>query len=108
MPKDGFKSITVSDEVYNKFLKQYQAKSDELKEKGIFSLSGYITMALHEHKGNQQLDDVVEMSMVTNSILLALLENMLSFDKETAMSNLMNMKMHMLQFTKKKQKECST
>ena len=48
LPKEGFKSITVSEIVYNKFFDVYQKKKDELLMKGVNSFSGYITYMLEE------------------------------------------------------------
>jgi hypothetical protein len=43
MPKPGFKSITVSENVYNKFFKSYERNKSGLELKGITSFSGYLT-----------------------------------------------------------------
>lgn len=48
MPKAGFKSITVSESVYNKFQDVYQKNKDELAMKGVNSFSGYVTYMLEE------------------------------------------------------------
>jgi len=48
MPKAGFKSITVSESVYDRFYSSYQKKKDELSMKGINSFSGYVTYMLEE------------------------------------------------------------
>lgn len=48
MPKEGFKSITVSETVYNKFYDVYQKNKDDLLMKGVNSFSGYITYMLEE------------------------------------------------------------
>lgn len=48
MPKDGFKSITVSETVYDKFYEVYQKSKDELVMKGVNSFSGYVTYMLEE------------------------------------------------------------
>ncbi len=48
MPKDGFKSITVSETVYDKFFDVYQKNKEELLMKGVNSFSGYITYMLEE------------------------------------------------------------
>ncbi len=49
MPKDGFKSITVSETVYDKFFDVYQKSKEELLMKGVNSFSGYITYMLEEN-----------------------------------------------------------
>jgi len=48
LPKDGFKSITVSETVYDKFFDVYQKNKEELLMKGVNSFSGYITYMLEE------------------------------------------------------------
>ena len=48
MPKAGFKSITVSETVYDKFNMIYQNSKDELTMKGVNSFSGYVTYMLEE------------------------------------------------------------
>lgn len=48
MPKSGFKSITVSETVYDKFHDVYQSSKDELVMKGVNSFSGYVTFMLEE------------------------------------------------------------
>ena len=48
MPKAGFKSITVSETVYDKFQEVYQGSKDDLAMKGVNSFSGYVTYMLEE------------------------------------------------------------
>lgn len=48
MPKGGFKSITISDTVYDRFNDSYQQKKNDLALKGIRSLSGYVSHMLEE------------------------------------------------------------
>ena len=48
MPKEGFRSITVSDVVYHRFNRSFTKKKDELAVKGIRSLSGYISYMLED------------------------------------------------------------
>jgi len=48
MPKAGFKSITVSDGVYDNFYEVYQKSKDDLVMKGVNSFSGYVTFMLEE------------------------------------------------------------
>ena len=48
MPKAGFKSITVSETVYDKFNQVYQNSKQELLMKGVNSFSGYVTYMLEE------------------------------------------------------------
>ena len=48
MPKAGFKSITVSDTIYDRFQDVYQKNREDLSTKGINSFSGYVTYMLEE------------------------------------------------------------
>ena len=48
MPKAGFKSITVSESVYNKFHDVYRKNKQELTMKGINSFAGYITFMMED------------------------------------------------------------
>ena len=48
MPKPGYKSITVSEHVYNKFFKAYDKNKKELEIKGVRSFSGYLTSMMEE------------------------------------------------------------
>jgi hypothetical protein len=46
MPKSGFKSITISAEVYDRFYNAYKKNREELKMKGVNSFAGYVTLML--------------------------------------------------------------
>lgn len=48
MPKPGFKSITVSENVYGRFFNAYLKNKKELEFKGITSFSGYLTSMMEE------------------------------------------------------------
>ena len=48
MPKAGFKSITISEAVYEKFYDTYDQSKTDLAVKGVRSFSGYITYMLEE------------------------------------------------------------
>ncbi len=48
MPKAGFKSITISESVYDKFYDVFQKNKDELSMKGVNSFAGYITYMLED------------------------------------------------------------
>lgn len=48
MPKGGFKSITVSDHIYDRFSEVYHTNRDMLAQKGVRSLSGYVSYMLRE------------------------------------------------------------
>lgn len=49
MPKAGFKSITVSENIYDRFHARFEKRKDALAMKGISSFSGYITFVLSEN-----------------------------------------------------------
>jgi len=46
MPRPGFKSITISESVYDKFNQVYLKNKDELVMKGVNSFAGYVTYQL--------------------------------------------------------------
>ena len=46
MPKPGFKSITISETVYEKFFDVYEKNKEKLTMKGVNSFAGYITYML--------------------------------------------------------------
>jgi len=48
MPSKGFKSITVTDAIYNTFFHTWEKNKDALSMKGINSFSGYITFMITE------------------------------------------------------------
>jgi len=48
LPKAGFKSITVSEEVYNRFHDIYKKNKQDLAMKGINSFAGYITFMMED------------------------------------------------------------
>ena len=48
MPKAGFKSITISEEVYDKFHDVFQKNKSGLSMKGVNSFAGYITYMLED------------------------------------------------------------
>ena len=48
MPKPGYKSITVSENVYKKFFEVYEKNKKGLELKGIGSFSGYLTSMMEE------------------------------------------------------------
>jgi hypothetical protein len=48
MPKPGFKSITVSENVYKKFFEIYEKNKKGLELKGVTSFSGYLTSRMEE------------------------------------------------------------
>ncbi len=48
MPKPGFKSITISEQVYEKFYDVYEKNKEKLSMKGVNSFAGYITYMLED------------------------------------------------------------
>jgi len=54
MPKAGFKSITVSETVYDKFQDVYRSSKTNLAMKGVNSFSGYVTYMLEEMMQNDK------------------------------------------------------
>ena len=48
MPKPGYKSITVSENIYKKFFEVYERNRKGLELKGIMSFSGYLTSRMEE------------------------------------------------------------
>jgi len=48
LPKPGFKSITVSENVYGRFFNAFLKNKKELEFKGITSFSGYLTSMIEE------------------------------------------------------------
>ena len=53
MPKDGFKSITVTDEMHAHWFRKYRKIKKQLRIEGITSFSAYITAKLKETEGNE-------------------------------------------------------
>ncbi len=54
MPKEGFKSITVSDSIYDRFQDVYNSNKTALANKGVRSLSGYVSYKLEEAMGRDE------------------------------------------------------
>ena len=48
MPKAGFKSITISEQVYDKFHDVFEKNKSELAMKGVNSFAGYVTYLLED------------------------------------------------------------
>jgi len=48
MPNPGFKTVTLSEAVYDKFNQTYQKIKDELTMKGVYSFAGYVTYLLED------------------------------------------------------------
>lgn len=100
MPKPGFKSVTLSEEIFDKIYKQYEGVREEIKEKGIFSFSGYVTKTLVDSKEHDDLGDIKELLVVNNTVLLQMFEFMLGGSKDSALDNLLQLKMSMFEYLK--------
>ena len=100
MPKPGFKSVTVSEKIFDKIYKQYENEQDDYKEKGVFSFSGYVTQLLVEQKDSKDFKFIKELLVICNSLLIGMHDAMLGGEKETAKNNLLCMKMLMHQIVK--------
>lgn len=48
MPKAGFKSITISEQVYDRFYEVFEKNKTELMRRGVNSFSGYVTYMLEQ------------------------------------------------------------
>jgi len=48
MPKAGFKSFILREEIYNSWYEKYKKNKDQLYRKGITSFSAYLTHVLYE------------------------------------------------------------
>ena len=49
MPKSGFKSVTIRTEVMDDAKVEYHKQKKELKEKGIFSFSSFVTVIIYNY-----------------------------------------------------------
>ena len=48
MPRKGYRSITVRDEIYQDLMKKYEENKEHLIRQGITSFSGYVTKFLYD------------------------------------------------------------
>ena len=48
MPRKGFRSITVREEVYRELMQQYEENREEILKQGVTSFSGYVTRFLYD------------------------------------------------------------
>lgn len=55
MPKDGFKSITLPEAVYQRFNNDYDNNRKDLAIRGVRSLSGYISHLLEERMAETEV-----------------------------------------------------
>ena len=99
MPKDNYKSITVSEESYDKLRIDYNQKKEILKLNGIFSFSSYIE-SLSGANRPTSVDDLKEIACIQAQTLMIMSDFMLGTDKETCQTNQLRVKMHMFEFLK--------
>ncbi len=90
MPKEGFKSITVSETVYDKFHDVYQKNKNELVMKGVNSFSGYITYMIEDRMQSDMTfakyaPMLEEISVLNDRILIK--DNMKKRVAEVALQN---------------------
>ena len=64
MPKPGFKSITISEQVYEKFYDVYEKNKEKLTMKGVNSFAGYITYMLEDSMLKAQLYNLLQTCFV--------------------------------------------
>jgi len=55
LPKDGWRSITFDDDIYNHYFDKYKKHKKNLKLQGITTFSGYITYLLSKSIGEFSL-----------------------------------------------------
>ncbi len=48
MPRKGYRSITIREEIYQHLMKQYEANREQFLRQGITSFSGFVTKFLYE------------------------------------------------------------
>ena len=48
MPKEGFKSITISERIYDNFRTHYEKQKEKVEMQGVFSFSAFVTLKLNE------------------------------------------------------------
>jgi len=99
MPKENYKSITVSDESYNKLHSDYEKHKESLKLNGIFSFSGYIEFLSSTNRPTTA-EDLKELGCIQTQVLLIMSDYMLGADKETCQTNQLRAKQHMFEFLK--------
>lgn len=54
MPKEGFKSVTVTDEFHAKWSRKYRKQKKILRSKGVTSFSAFLAYVLDEVDKNEQ------------------------------------------------------
>jgi hypothetical protein len=54
MPKEGFKSVTVTDEFHAKWSRKYRKQKKILRSKGVTSFSAFLAYVLDKVENEQQ------------------------------------------------------
>lgn len=99
MPKENYKSITVSDKSYDKLHFDYEQHKESLKLNGIFSFSAYIE-SLSGVNSPTTADNLKEILCIQTQVLFTMSDYMLGTDKETCQTNQLRAKQHMFEFLK--------
>jgi len=99
MPKENYRSITVSDESYDKLHSDYEKHKEPLKLNGIFSFSGYIE-SLSGVNRPTTAEDLKEIACIQTQVLMTMSDYMLGVDKEICITNQLRAKQHMFEFLK--------
>ena len=100
MPPDGFTSITVRTEYYNKIRLDYERNKVSLQLVGINTFAQYIE-SLSETRKITDLDDLKELLSIQTQVLITMFDYMLGGDKETCDTNHLRAKQHMFEFLTK-------
>lgn len=97
MPKEGYESITISTESYDKLHADYTLHKEVLKLNGIFSFASYIEY-LSGSKRPTTAEDLKEIACIQAQTLLIMSDFMMGVDKQTCLTNQRNIKDHMYSF----------
>ena len=100
MPKENWKSITVSEKSYEKLHLDYEKHKEALKLNGIFSFSSYIESLSGANRPTSVVDDLKEIACIQTQVLMIMSDYMLGTDKETCQTNQLRAKLHMNEFLK--------
>ena len=68
MPKEGFKSITVAEGVYDRFFETFTKSRKRLAKKGVNSFAGYVVYMLEDVMAANQIRAKTEMAMEVISV----------------------------------------
>ena len=104
MPKENYKSITVTNDAYYSLHDEYDAKRQILKLNGIFSFSDYIESLANNSKPTT-VDDLKELLCIQVQAQFVLNDLMLGVSREQCQKNHFNQQQHMFEFLKEFQNE---